>query len=172
MNRRAFFAAIAAATATAVLDPERALWIPRRKIYSIPKPRLLDLSEIYVEALEPSVAVVSEWWEDFDGVHHRIRAHGYTGPIADVPFAQLPIVRLDLAKIRGVTFMMEMTREEFRLRYPDAIESARRAPAGPLSAALPPAEPWPRPGRSSRQTRPPCAAVLRESSAGTPRSRG
>jgi hypothetical protein len=33
MNRRAFFAALAAAAATAAYDPERALWVPGRKTY-------------------------------------------------------------------------------------------------------------------------------------------
>lgn len=36
MNRRSFLASVAAAL---VLDPERALWVPGKKLISIPKPR-------------------------------------------------------------------------------------------------------------------------------------
>ena len=38
MNRRGFLTAVAAIAATAVLDPERALWIPGKKLISIPRP--------------------------------------------------------------------------------------------------------------------------------------
>lgn len=37
MNRRSFLTTLAAAFA---LDPERALWVPGKKLISIPKPRL------------------------------------------------------------------------------------------------------------------------------------
>ncbi|MES2136627.1 MAG: hypothetical protein V4502_06155 [Pseudomonadota bacterium] len=37
MNRRGFLASIAAAL---VLDPERALWVPGRKLISVPAPRV------------------------------------------------------------------------------------------------------------------------------------
>lgn len=39
-SRRAFFAQLASvAAAPAVLDPERLLWVPGRKLISIPRPR-------------------------------------------------------------------------------------------------------------------------------------
>lgn len=38
MNRRGFLGAIAAAVAGATLDPDRALWVPGRKLISIPAP--------------------------------------------------------------------------------------------------------------------------------------
>ena len=39
MTRRGFFSALAAVTATATMgDPERLLWVPGRKLISIPKP--------------------------------------------------------------------------------------------------------------------------------------
>ena len=40
MNRRGFFSALAAVAATAVLDPERLLWISGARLISIPKPRM------------------------------------------------------------------------------------------------------------------------------------
>jgi hypothetical protein len=45
MNRRAFFSVLAGAAA-ASYDPERALWIPGRKLISIPKPRIWEPIEI------------------------------------------------------------------------------------------------------------------------------
>lgn len=41
MNRRSFLGAIAAAVAGAKLDPERALWVPGRKLISIPRRRIM-----------------------------------------------------------------------------------------------------------------------------------
>lgn len=41
MNRRGFLGAITAALGGAVLDPERALWVPGAKLISIPAPRAL-----------------------------------------------------------------------------------------------------------------------------------
>lgn len=40
MNRRNLFGALAALAATAALDPERLLWVPGRKLISIPAPML------------------------------------------------------------------------------------------------------------------------------------
>ncbi len=39
LNRRGFFSVLSAVAATAVLDPEKLLWVPKRKLISIPKPR-------------------------------------------------------------------------------------------------------------------------------------
>lgn len=47
MNRRGFFGSLAAIAATAVLDPERLLWVPGKKLISIPAPR-----PIYVIRIE------------------------------------------------------------------------------------------------------------------------
>ncbi len=44
LNRRGFFAALAAVAATAALDPERLLWLPRKKLISIPKPAAITIS--------------------------------------------------------------------------------------------------------------------------------
>lgn len=38
LNRRGFFGALAAAIAGSTLDPEKLLWVPGRKLISIPKP--------------------------------------------------------------------------------------------------------------------------------------
>jgi hypothetical protein len=39
MNRRGFLSFLGAAAGTAVLDPERMLWVPGAKLISIPRPR-------------------------------------------------------------------------------------------------------------------------------------
>jgi hypothetical protein len=54
MNRRGFLGAIAAAVAGAALDPERALWVPGAKLYSVPAP---------VVAPVPSLTVVGAWFQ-------------------------------------------------------------------------------------------------------------
>ena len=38
MNRRAFFSLLAGVAATAALDPEKLLWVPGKKLISIPNP--------------------------------------------------------------------------------------------------------------------------------------
>jgi hypothetical protein len=38
VTRRGFFSRLSAFVATAVLDPERALWVPGRRLISIPAP--------------------------------------------------------------------------------------------------------------------------------------
>lgn len=48
LNRRGFLGLLAGAAAGATLDPERLLWVPGKKLISIPKPKqpLLTLIEI------------------------------------------------------------------------------------------------------------------------------
>jgi hypothetical protein len=63
MNRRAFFSSLAAIAAGAVLDPERLLWRPGRKLISIPRqgiigPEIPWLIPIYVITRE---ALVERW---------------------------------------------------------------------------------------------------------------
>jgi hypothetical protein len=38
MNRRGFLGLLGGAAAAVALDPERALWIPRRRLISVPRP--------------------------------------------------------------------------------------------------------------------------------------
>jgi hypothetical protein len=53
LNRRGFLGAIGAAVAAATLDPERALWIPGAKVYSIPAPRVEVLSVRFTTIFDP-----------------------------------------------------------------------------------------------------------------------
>ena len=50
MNRRAFFSTLAAVIATAQMDTERLLWVPGRKLISIPAARVIenDLVNLYL----------------------------------------------------------------------------------------------------------------------------
>ena len=41
LNRRGFIGSLGAALAGATMDPERAVWVPGRKLISIPKPTLV-----------------------------------------------------------------------------------------------------------------------------------
>lgn len=43
MNRRGFLGALAAIAATATLDPERLLWVPGKKLISIPAPSPVEV---------------------------------------------------------------------------------------------------------------------------------
>ena len=58
MNRRLFLGALGVAGAGAVLDPERLLWVPGRKLISIPKPeRVWSVIEAH------GLCRVTERWE-------------------------------------------------------------------------------------------------------------
>jgi hypothetical protein len=55
MNRRGFLSLLGIGAATAAVDPERLLWVPGRKLISIPKPsgnRFLTRQEITSAQLE------------------------------------------------------------------------------------------------------------------------
>jgi len=73
MNRRGFLGLVSAIAAGAMLDPERLLWVPGRKLISIPRPippmhrvgvgfelstPMLPLEEIELRYLEPAVAAL------------------------------------------------------------------------------------------------------------------
>jgi hypothetical protein len=46
VNRRGFLGALIAGAAAAAVDPERLLWVPGRKLISIPAPRVAMVAEI------------------------------------------------------------------------------------------------------------------------------
>ena len=69
MTRRALFGLMAAAA----LDPEKLLWVPGKKLISIPKPEAfpypfcLDLHEFERLYIEPAMRIVAERWKkDYD----------------------------------------------------------------------------------------------------------
>ena len=51
MNRRAFFVSLAALASTGALDPERLLWVPGRKLISIPKPAQFRVGDVILVRL-------------------------------------------------------------------------------------------------------------------------
>lgn len=53
MNRRSFFSSLGALAATAVIDPEKLLWQPGKKLISIPAPaRLLPYQRAIIAAIQ------------------------------------------------------------------------------------------------------------------------
>lgn len=69
MNRRNFLASL---LATAVLDPERLLWVPGAKTISIPAPRVIEVYHFQpwghvVEVTcfgDAHIRYEHKWWED------------------------------------------------------------------------------------------------------------
>lgn len=55
MNRRGFLSTLLGGAAMA-LDPERLLWVPGKKLISIPKPQGIDLELIRRYYLNPAIA--------------------------------------------------------------------------------------------------------------------
>lgn len=68
MNRRAFFAALAGAAA-ASSDPERALWVPGRKLISIPAPRPVYTGPFHVYPAMEGFALQAQVLETL--INHR-----------------------------------------------------------------------------------------------------
>jgi hypothetical protein len=62
MNRRGFLATLIAG---AVLDPERLLWVPGKKLISIPKPPLVD-PRLVISPVTP--AALADYWA---GVYYQ-----------------------------------------------------------------------------------------------------
>ena len=50
MNRRGFLSLLAGVAAGAVLDPERALWVPGKKVISIPQEAVLYRGDVFTIA--------------------------------------------------------------------------------------------------------------------------
>ena len=111
MNRRAFFGSLAALAAGAVLDPERPLWVPGKKLISIPK-RLTAGMDF---AREPSVTVVETWLLGPDGQPWHSLGDGPLEPALYFPFG-----RLDAVVFQTISLA------EFRKRYPERL--AKTAP--------------------------------------------
>lgn len=49
MNRRGFLTALLSSAAAVAIDPERLLWVPGRKLISIPTPQIHRYGTIYVQ---------------------------------------------------------------------------------------------------------------------------
>lgn len=63
MRRRSFLAAIAAAFVAP--DPEKLLWVPKRKVISIPAPRKVELATpVALEAIVEDVTTHSSVWRE------------------------------------------------------------------------------------------------------------
>ncbi|MGD0012803.1 MAG: hypothetical protein ABSD56_00025 [Bryobacteraceae bacterium] len=94
MNRRGFFAVLAGVAATAVLDPERLLWVPGKKLISIPRPRLTIAFEGFQKntreewAIGPDGRVLGYSFDYGDGVLRRIRDSYWIGK--SPPFVPMP----------------------------------------------------------------------------------
>ncbi len=78
MNRRGFLAGIVASAGALALDPERALWVPGRKLISIPSGKLHMPDEVYGVGLDGWFRVLG-YSERFA---HLIRADGETRSFA------------------------------------------------------------------------------------------
>ncbi len=54
-SRRGFLSFLGAAVATATLDPERLLWVPGAKVYSIPAPTVIEPTSLEMIAAQLEV---------------------------------------------------------------------------------------------------------------------
>lgn len=66
MNRRGFFGALAAIAAAATLDPERLLWVPGKKLISIPAPA-------------PPLVLAGGYWLTLAADGRFLRGDGFSG---------------------------------------------------------------------------------------------
>lgn len=92
MNRRGFLGAMLGAVAGATLDPERLLWVPGRKVYSVPSDLfLLNTGQFRMDYMRPAAMAIIDgmnaefakfYSEQFDKVH-GLRAYAYKedGPV-------------------------------------------------------------------------------------------
>lgn len=59
MNRRGFLGVMLGAVAGATLDPERLLWVPGRKVYSVPSARsLLNMEQFRMDYMRSAAMAI------------------------------------------------------------------------------------------------------------------
>lgn len=98
MNCRSFFSAIAAVAAGAVLDPERALWVPGKKLISIPT-RLVsavDLGSDQFTVVAFYTQRRGKTWalEQWMKKGNRVFLNGDLTPYVEMPFVVLKPLEL------------------------------------------------------------------------------
>ena len=91
MNRRLFLSSLAALASTAVLDPERLIWIPGNKAISIPSPSGLffNVDAFSVSEIGLSMKVVRSFDLEF----------------SEKEFSWAPIWPENYAKLLGITYL-------------------------------------------------------------------
>ena len=75
MNRRGFLSVLSAVSATAVLDPERLLWVPGAKTISIPP----------IKHCVGDLKCLSGEWAVFNGIKYIYMFHPPFHPVVDIP---------------------------------------------------------------------------------------
>lgn len=85
INRRSF---LTAAVAALVLDPERLLWVPGKKVYSIPKPE----PKTFILALHPITKVD---WLSIDGHVIPVENFFFSFPDRDPTLVEITRVTID-----------------------------------------------------------------------------
>ncbi len=104
LNRRGFFSTLAAVAATAALDPERLLWIPGKRLISIPEPvfhgwatpEFFSLGDIITFDRDPTRYVVTAAGRSFDDIRFRY-ADRDAALVCPLPTANLHHSRLATA---------------------------------------------------------------------------
>ncbi len=86
MNRRGFLGVLLAGAVLS--DPERALWIPGKKLISIPAPRVRTCCVTIFDRY--THRVIERWWKDWGGVYRQVRNE----PLELTPFTEVPFVQL------------------------------------------------------------------------------
>lgn len=69
MRRRGFLGLIGAALAGAVMDPDRALWVPRKRLISIPKPTVTSPEGMSIRHIRQFDARQGVWLDRCDALY-------------------------------------------------------------------------------------------------------
>ena len=78
MNRRGFLGFLAGVASTAVLDPERLLWVPGAKLISIPAPVVVPqfIGEPHWSVAPVLNGELKDWFERFTGEYFAAETEG------------------------------------------------------------------------------------------------
>lgn len=127
MNRRGFLTALLSSAAAVAIDPERLLWVPGRKLISIPAPAsTLTMMPIGQRLNKGDIFSMAGVYQVNPKRRDKQQFFTVTRVLDDFSLELRPTVTEDYPQASAILFQEEMTKTEFARRYVDEGYGFRR----------------------------------------------